>query len=164
MSQPVNRAISGVTVADLMSSDVITVTEDDSIARADVAMRYAHIRHVPVINDQREVVGILSDRDILGWMAHCHDTQLSVAHTMTREVELVRADAPAEHALAVLLRERFSCLPVVDDDERLVGIITETDFLSFAEQVLRGRPDIERPVTPPAALVAAMTEGIMPRR
>ena len=57
---------------------------------------------------------------------------------MTRAVRTVRATTPAHEAATLMIEQKIGCLPVVGEDEQLVGIITETDFLEVAARALRG--------------------------
>jgi CBS domain-containing protein len=124
-------------VGDLMSTALLYLHERDSLEQAHLSMRAAGVRHIPVVDSGRRVVGILSDRDILRAMAE--DTlDRPVSAAMTREVRTVRPDTPAHEAARVLLEHKIGSLPVVGDDEQLVGIITETDFLRVACEALGG--------------------------
>ena len=66
MRSEIENSISDLTVADLMTTDLFTLLEDDNITVADEMMRWRNIRHIPVINDQNEIVGLITNRDILG--------------------------------------------------------------------------------------------------
>jgi CBS domain-containing protein len=57
---------------------------------------------------------------------------------MSRRVQTVKPSLPAAAAATMMLEHKFGCLPVVGEDEQIVGIITETDFLKIAEQALLG--------------------------
>jgi CBS-domain-containing membrane protein len=59
---------------------------------------------------------------------------------MSRRVRTVRPETPAHEAAALLLEFRIGSLPVVSDEEQLIGVITETEFHAVAERALRGEP------------------------
>lgn len=125
-------------VEDFMSTAVITMKESDTLNAAQVEMRMAEIRHLPVVDVKGHVVGVLSDRDILRNMTKIDGEPTPVTQIMSRRVRTVRPATPASEAATLLLEHKFGCLPVVGDDEQLVGIITETDFLRIAERALLG--------------------------
>ncbi|WP_438013886.1 CBS domain-containing protein [Sorangium sp. So ce315] len=126
------------TVEDYMSTAVITLKEADTISAANLEMKLAEIRHIPVVDARGRVVGIVSDRDMLRHASSLDGKLIPIASIMTRRVRTVRPTTPAADAAQVLLDHKIGCLPVVGDEEQLVGIITETDFLSIAQQALRG--------------------------
>lgn len=125
-------------VEDFMSSAVISMQETDTLRSAEFEMNAARIRHIPVVDPGRHVVGVLSHRDVLRAMGQNGSAPASIAEVMTRNVQTVRPSTPANEAAAILIERKIGCLPVVGDDEHLVGIITETDFLQVAEKALRG--------------------------
>lgn len=126
-------------VRDLMTEDVATLTEDDNLASLYDLMDRKHIRHVPVVGEDDELVGIVSDRDLLrGALGEEASLPLSVrrqmleqvkiADIMNTEPETVDPEQPAKDAGEAMMEFKVSCMPVVDGG-RLVGIITEADFV-----------------------------------
>jgi CBS domain-containing protein len=127
-------------VEDFMSTAVISLKESDELSGAQLEMRLADIRHLPVTDAKGHVVGIVSDRDILKHHDKLRDRgkPTPVAQIMARRVRTVTPSTDASEAAAVMLEHKIGCLPVVGDDEQLVGIITETDFVRIAQQALLG--------------------------
>ena len=143
-----------------MSSPVVTFFEEQSLPLADDVMRLKHLRHLPVIDDQRRLVGLVTHRDLLraqistmtGLTAEqrrAREEEVTVGQVMTRDVWTVTPDTLASVAGSTLFDHRYGCLPVVDEAHRLVGIITEHDFLRFAIKALR--------INDPEAHVRAIT-------
>ena len=132
------RRKSHPTVEDFMSTAVITMKESDTLSAAQIEMQMAEIRHLPVIDKKGHVVGVLSDRDILRNLTKIDGKPTPVTQIMSRRVRTVKPSTPASEAATLLLEHKFGCLPVVGDDEQIVGIITDTDFLKIAEQALLG--------------------------
>jgi CBS domain-containing protein len=126
-----------------MSTGVITMKETDALSGADVEMKLAEVRHVLVVDQKSNLVGVVSDRDVLRSLGKVSGKPLVVGSVMTRHVRTVRPSTPAHEAAAMMLEHKIGCLPVLDDDEHLVGIITETDFLFVAQQALAGH-DVAR--------------------
>ncbi len=137
-----------------MSRDPVTVTPDDTLARALELTRAHRIRHLPVCGKGGTLAGILSDRDIRLAMpspltvadAERADflERTPVAAIMTREVITVTARETLEDAAKQLYRHRISSLPVVDAQGRLEGILTETDILHAFVQILGGMEPASR--------------------
>lgn len=136
-------------VRDLMSAEVTTLRRNDKLAIADDVMRLGRIRHLPVLDDdERELVGIVSQRDLfrsalaraLGYGQHAQQKLLDlllVKEVMTSDVLTIRPDATLEEAARTMLERKVGCLPVVEAG-RLVGILTEADFVRLA--IRRKRP------------------------
>jgi len=133
----------GVTpsVSHLMSPSVIIISAAASLASAEVLMRRHHIHHLVVVEAGGHVIGILSDHDVAAMMpsnVQRHSRRehsdaiagVAVKHAMTRHPITVAPDLPAADAARLLLREQIGSVPVVWRD-KLVGIVTERDFLSY---------------------------------
>jgi CBS domain-containing protein len=130
-------------VEDFMSTAVITLKETDTLSRAELEMRLAEIRHLPVVDAKNHLVGVVSDRDVLRSRGRDGEDTLRVAEVMTRGVRTATPRTLAHDAARTMLEHRIGCLPVIGDGEQLVGIITETDFLLVAERALEGH-DVSR--------------------
>lgn len=127
----------GLTVADLMSTAVLTLQAKDTTSAADLEMRMAGIRHLPVVDDRNHVVGMLSNRDL--YRAFGSGTKIRRVHEiMTTGVITVTEETPAYQAARLMIKHKIGSLPVVGDEEQLVGIVTETDFLRVSYRALRG--------------------------
>ena len=145
-----------LTVSDLMTRDVVTLEAEDGLIQVDDLLKRHHIRHVPVVRG-RKLVGLVSHRDLLRALARQPAGKgllpIGVKDVMTREVETVEPTASVRQAIEKLLDRRFGCLPVVDAQGELVGIITESDFMRLTLALLEERdtrtPDFEQvPVSP----------------
>jgi CBS domain-containing membrane protein len=131
-------------VRDLMTSEVTTLNRNDKLSIADDVMRLGRIRHLPVLDEDEQVVGIVSQRDLfrgalaraLGYGAHAQQKllgQLVVKEVMTNDPMTISPDAPAAEAARLMLKQKIGALVVIEDS-RLVGILTEADFVRrFAE-------------------------------
>jgi len=128
-------------VRDLMTTPVSTVQASQSLPLAASIMELERIRHLPVIDDEGRVIGLVTHRDLLAAQISAlsplsaeerASLQLSVRVTqvMRRDVWTIASDAPVATAARMLRDHRFGCLPVVDD-AKLVGIVTETDLLAL---------------------------------
>jgi acetoin utilization protein AcuB len=134
-------------VQNRMTRDPVTVTPDDTLARALQLTRSNRVRHLPVVGGDHRLAGILSDRDIRLAMPSpltVEDAERAdflertpIAAVMTREVISIAPSEPIEEAARLMYSHRIGALPVVGDG-RLVGIVTDTDILYAFVQVLGG--------------------------
>ena len=137
------EAALGVTpsVSHLMTPSVVTISAGASLATAEALMRRHHIHHLVVVEGEEHVIGILSDHDLAAAMPSTvqrHSrreitdaiAELTVAEVMTRHPLTVAPDVAAAEAARLLLREKIGSAPVIWRG-RLVGIVTERDFLSY---------------------------------
>jgi CBS domain-containing membrane protein len=118
-------------VQDLMSTALITLRDTDSVIAADVEMKLASIRHIPVVDEKHNLIGILSARDVLTAFAK-GEKAVRVGEYMNRKLVAVGPNTPIPEAIDLLLEHRFGSLPVLGADGHLIGIVTETDFLEAA--------------------------------
>jgi acetoin utilization protein AcuB len=122
-----------------MTSDVVTANLGDGLRQTFYRMRERDIHHMPVLGDDGELAGIISDRDLRrpDWVdeeenvAHYYllDNAKKVADAMTTSPAVVRTDDDVQAAVTVLLQKRIGALPVVTADGQLAGIISAVDLL-----------------------------------
>jgi CBS domain-containing protein len=128
-------------VADLMTRDVRTLGPNDKLVVADELMRLGRFRHAVVLDDGARLAGVLSQRDIffsalawsLGQGEAAHRKALEavrVKDVMHSDVVTVTPDTPVPEAARLLSEHQIGCLPVIEEDA-LVGILTEGDFLTL---------------------------------
>ncbi len=126
-------------VGQLMTTDLFTVNQDEVVDMVACVMNWKHIRHVPVEDGERRLVGLVTHRALLRLLSDNpdgHPEPVAVSHIMQRELITATPETPTLDALRTMREHRISCLPVVDSERRLVGIITERDFMGIAGQLL----------------------------
>ncbi len=126
-------------VRDLMVTNVITLKPNDDLAELYDRMDDEHIRHMPIVDRDGDLVGLVTERDLtrvaLGSQT---DLPLSLQQDLLRgrkireimatEVETIEPDQPLKDAALELLENKVGCLPVVEGSH-VVGILTEADFV-----------------------------------
>lgn len=127
-----------LTVADLMSTALITVSASAPVTGANAEMQVGVVRHLPVVDDRGHLVGVLSDRDVL--RAAAGKKPQRVADIMTRDVVTTRPETAAHVAAGLMLEYSISSLMVVDESLTLVGVVTMTDYVELARRSLLGLP------------------------
>lgn len=117
-------------VADLMTQVVMALYATDTLDAARIQLRFGHVRHLPVIDEEARVIGLVSERDLLShWWREGSAQPVPVGPLMSTQLVVVTGETPIQEAVALLVEHRVSCLPVVDREGRLAGILTEGDFL-----------------------------------
>ncbi|GAA0332896.1 acetoin utilization AcuB family protein [Bacillus carboniphilus] len=119
-------------VEEVMRREVWTLSPEDLIHDAIELMNAKTIRHIPIIDSNRHVVGIISDRDIRGALSidsiNSRTRHTSIQEMMTEDVITAHPLDFVEEVASLFYENRISCIPIVSD-EKLVGIVTETDIL-----------------------------------
>ena len=124
-------------VVDIMTRDPLTVTPTETIAQADELMNTNKIRQLPVVQE-KELVGIVTDRDIRSFLSGSllespegRETALNakVQEIMTTEPITVSPDDDLQEAVEIMIDEKIGGIPVVDEAEGLLGIVTYVDVL-----------------------------------
>jgi len=129
-------------IEDVMTRSVVTLGLDDDLRTAKEYFERYRFRHLPVLDDKGSLAGVISDRDVLANISPFAGTinertadansLLRKAHqVMTRNPETTGRDEKVERAALVMLHARISCLPVVDDRRRLLGIVTMRDVMRW---------------------------------
>lgn len=124
-------------VGDVMTKDPVTVATLETIGQADELMNANKIRQLPVI-EGKELVGIVTDRDIRSFLsgsllespvARERALNTNVREVMTTEPITLAADDDLQEAVELLIEQKIGGIPVVDEGEGLVGIVTYVDML-----------------------------------
>lgn len=110
-----------------MSTDIFSVDEYDSLELVLSIMRWKNINHMPVINDDKKLVGLLSRRDVDLLINDLKKLKQSVKSTMVTNVFTASQFDTLEQAKTKMITHKISCLPVVEND-KLIGIITTNDY------------------------------------
>ena len=132
-------------VRDLMTGDVATVMEHDSLATAWERMHQRRIRHLPVVNRGGRLIGLVTHRDLLAaaqsslsFRAEAERIRLlgwaEAGDVMETHVSTAAREESAEEAGRRMVRHKIGCLPVIEKDGHLIGIVTEEDFLRWATE------------------------------
>lgn len=136
ISAPVGR-FNWMKVVDIMTKDPLTVTPVETVGQADDLMNTNKIRQLPVVQG-KDLVGIVTDRDIRSFLSgsllesiEVREKALNteVREIMTSEPITVSPDDDLQEAVELMIDEKIGGIPVVDDPEGLVGIVTYVDVL-----------------------------------
>ena len=138
-------------VRDRMSSPAVTVTANTPFQDALRLMCDRQFRRLPIVDKKGKLVGIVSERDLLHaapssatslsiWEVHYLLTKIKVNEIMTKDAITTTPDTPVEDAARLMVANKIGGLPVVDDHNYVIGVITETDiFETFVEMFAGGQ-------------------------
>ena len=124
-------------VRDLMTPDPMTVPPDTAVGGIQRTMDERRFRHMLVCDEAGRLLGLVSKRDLLAAapsdaLRIDSDNDRPISELMQRNVDTVGPECCAAEAARHMLRSKRSCLPVLDDEGAVVGILTEADFLRLA--------------------------------
>lgn len=133
-----------VAVLDVMTKEVVTIGRNAKLLAAEELMRQRGIRHLPVVDDDGALAGVLSQRDLfhsglikaLGYGAHAQHHALEtvlVKEAMQTEPVTTTPDTPLQEAARLMLQRKIGCLVVVAG-ATIVGLLAESDFVKLADR------------------------------
>ena len=107
---------------------IIIITTDVDVHAALRLLQERSVRRLPVTDAGGRVLGIVTERDLLLAVGHYLTVPIEIETIMTRPVVATTPDTPIAEAAMLMVNHKIGGLPVVDDEQRLVGIITESDI------------------------------------
>ena len=134
----------------IMSTDLKTVSPQDSLATVRSLMHENRIHHVPVVNEDENLVGLVTLTDVLAATdsilrdddSRLHATEIKVQDIMVQNLATIDEHASLRQAALFLEKHRIGCLPVVTNGN-LRGIVTDTDFVGVAINLLEQLEETE---------------------
>lgn len=134
------------TVADIMTSKVAYIGASVSLHEARNAMKELSIRHLPVVDGQGQLLGMLTQRSVLAKVIALVDQAgvsnlaeaektITVVDVMETNFQITEPEMPLKTAAQFFIQHKHSCLPVISQGQ-LVGIVTSQDFVRLCERLL----------------------------
>ncbi len=128
------------TVASVMDTDLYTVRESELVDLAAKLMDWWHVRHVPVEDEQHRLVGLVTHRTLMRWAfrsrSEGHDRPVPVSEIMERDLVTITPDTRTLDAIRLMRDKGIGCLPVVNGNGRLVGLVSEESLVRIAGKLL----------------------------
>ncbi len=136
-------------VKNWMKTDVVTASKGDSFYKVAKSMRDMKIRHMPVVDENGKVIGMISDRDVrlaspsaatslsrgeIGYLLE----KITVAEIMNHQLFTVKSDTTIEYASKIMKENKIGALPVIGDGGKIIGIISTIDILEAFYDVMGG--------------------------
>jgi len=131
-------------VSEIMTAHPFTLAPEASVDAAIKLMADKHIRHIPIVSDTNELAGIVTHRDLLAATGSKLDSENTpvnalsnkpVSEIMTTHVLTITENTGLKSAAKFLEQHKFGALPVVKD-KKVIGIVTDSDFLAVAINLL----------------------------
>ena len=133
-------------VANWMTKNVVSLTPDRSMMKASKLMKDKAVSCMPIVDEEGKIKGMISDRDIKdaspskATTLDMHElyyllSEIKLQDIMTKKVVTIRADETVEKAAVLMLEGHFGSLPVVDENNVVVGIITDTDVFKVLVEI-----------------------------
>lgn len=134
------------TVADLMITNLVTLKESDSLAKAKALMAEKNIRNLPVVDDENNCLGMLTQREYLKHAFYLvsqfgtqqlqkKEEQTPVRNAMNKDTLSVESTMSLKAAAEFFIENKYGSLPVVENG-KLVGILSPVDFVKLAHSML----------------------------
>jgi len=129
-----------------MTKDVVTATPETSMMKASKIMKEKGISRLPVVDERGVLQGIVSDRDIKdaspskATTLDMHElyyllSEIKLKDIMTRKVVTIRAGETIERAAALMLEHNIGGMPVVDEQGKVVGVVTDSDIFKVLVRI-----------------------------
>lgn len=133
-------------IREWMTRNVVSVTPDTSMMKASKIMKEKGVRRLPVLDSNNRIVGIVSDRDIKeaspskATTLDMHElyyllSEVKVKNIMTPDPVVVHADQTVETVALLLVERHIGGVPVVDDENKVIGIITDSDLFKIMIEI-----------------------------
>lgn len=119
-----------------MSAPATTVRSDADYRTAFDVMRERGVHHLPVVDANGHLVGIVAQRDMLVAATRHHNAPVEMAEVMRRPVVSTKPDLQIVEAARLMMSQKIGCLPVVDAEMNVLGVITESDLFEVFVRML----------------------------
>ena len=136
-----------IKVSNYMSRQVISIKQDVGIREAFFLMKEHAIRHLPIVDEGKRLIGIISDRELRrpNWVDEAHDithvyyldNTMHVSDVMIKNVHVLHTYDTLSKAVTLLLEKGIGAAPILDKTETLVGMLSAIDLLRALADMIR---------------------------
>ena len=113
----------------VMTTEIFVVNENDLVELIEKIMEWKHIRHLPVVNELNKIVGIITKTNLDTLNLHITSNNLITAKdVMIKNIITADSEMLISDARELMNKNEIGCLPILDDDDELVGILTRSDL------------------------------------
>jgi len=127
-------------VEEFMTTDLFTVTKEDIPELGADIMDWQQLRYLPIENEQGELVGLVTHRELLRFFSNCYKnnerSEAKLGDIMLKGPYTIKPEQTIVEAMEMMMEKKIGCLPVVNNN-KLVGIITEANFLNITSSLLK---------------------------
>ena len=140
--------IRNVALKEIMIKTIITAAPQDALSSIEEKFRKNRIRHIPVVDAENKILGIITHRDLLRYVPPHHTEQGDVyvkeemdrfilKRIMTPDPLCLKPDDKIIQAVEIMARNKYGCIPFAAEDRTLLGIVTQIDILKFLYRILQ---------------------------
>lgn len=145
----IRTLLNKVKLIEIMIDKVISLNVEDSFSQVEEKFRKYHIRHLPIVNQDNKLVGIITQRDLYRISAPRRDEEGNLIYdketldgyilknVMTKDPFALSPNDTVASALLVMVDKKYGAIPIVDQFKTLVGIVTQVDILRIGARILR---------------------------
>jgi CBS domain-containing protein len=127
-----------VQLTDVMSTQIVSVSPGSLIGDAARRMIEADCGACVVLDDAGDLIGVITERDLLRCFSEAIDPTVAVEERMTRHVLTASPQTELAEAMALMVDGHFRHLPVVNDDGHVIGLVSMRDLMAYTSLRLRG--------------------------
>jgi len=132
------------TLRDIMTKDPVTVRADDSAQKAAGLMKDNHVGPIPVLDQERKLIGMVTDRDLaIKIVAEGKPADTKVSDVMSRDLFTCGPDDNVKEAIRTMETHQVRRVPVVDDQGHLLGIVAQADLATKTQKPERVAKTVE---------------------
>ncbi len=144
----IKKLLTGIKIAEVMTTPAFSIRGDAHFSDVVRLFNEHRIRHLPVVNEQKKVIGIISQRDLFkihsprrledgSWYYDPQELdEIHLSAVMTHAPFVLSENHSVAEALIPMVKSKYGCIPVSDSSGKLVGIITQYDILKMAVTIL----------------------------
>lgn len=138
------------TLANIMKKNVVTLPPTATLHDAHTITKQQGIRHIPIVNDDYKVVGIVTQKALIANVMQIlsdfgeraierKEKHTDIMNVAESDFDTVTVDRSLADVAEFFIMNKHGCLPVVDNNDRLIGIVTSSDFVRLAADLLRNQ-------------------------
>ncbi len=155
-------------IKNLMSEDIITVDKDQNLSDALKLLRKHNVSRLPVTNN-KELVGIISERDIAAKLGSAKyesmpASRLHISSVMVKDVITVPETMQLDEVARLMLENGIGSVPVMDEDDKMVGIVSKADFVTLAVGIAFDKITVKEIMTKELVVVSPTDRLVHARR
>ena len=137
-----------IPLKEIMITNAVTANPEEPLSKVEEKFRRRGIRHVPVVDDKNQVVGMFTRNDLARCLAP-HKTedgfaydkeemdQFSLKYVMAKDPTTLGPEDFLSHAVEIMARDKYGCIPIVKENKTLIGIVTQVDIMKLLLRELK---------------------------
>jgi acetoin utilization protein AcuB len=133
--------ILNIKLSEVMGTKPVTISIDAVFSRTEELFKQHSIRHLPVVDKHNILRGVITQTDLYRTVSPMKSMEGDIfytkelldryilKHAMTKKILVLHPEDTLESAMQIMIKKRYGCIPIVDKENHLVGIVTQIDIL-----------------------------------